>query len=113
MTSRCRHPGRETSNEATTGGVAVEGAEDGKSDGLVRGAVDKAFLGEGRGRVRPVGGRRASRRAQPRGRKLSRCSLRELADPDQRGAPWPRRLRHERCPGINWVQTASPNTTQR
>jgi hypothetical protein len=55
MTSRCRHPGRETSNEATTGGVAVEGAEDGKSDGLVRGAVDKAFLGEGRGRVRPVG----------------------------------------------------------
>jgi hypothetical protein len=28
------------------------------------------------------------------------------------GAPWPRRLRHERCPGTNWVQTASPNVDQ-
>lgn len=36
------------------GSVAAEGG-DGEGDGLVGGAVDRAFLGEGRGRVRPVG----------------------------------------------------------
>jgi hypothetical protein len=38
-----------------TGGVAVEGADDGESYRLVGGAVDEAVLGEGCGRVRLVG----------------------------------------------------------